>query len=348
MPITKPTQGDGTKKSLIDLIIDQLTAQEAELGAVVSLGVISNGSFELDDDADNVPDGWNWTAQTGGQKLVDDTTSAHGEKSFKITSTGGSNGGGYLQNSSFLECSPGRPLLFHWQLKSSVAGVKNIVQVRWYTGPSEPGYLSTDTIWSEDTANPTDFRLYQIPALPPSTARYFKLRLVGCDISDATAGSTWFDDIGVLTPQPTVTLSYLSTGDGGLFTQAAWQTRPINTEVDIFGLCSLAANQFTLQPGRWSVHGWALGNRCAEHLAKIYNVTTTADALVGSPGFAETTVPNNTPSMIAGEIIITAPTVFELQHYCTTTRATDGFGRAGPAGASTASNLCLVHLVKIG
>lgn len=198
MSLDVPAQGEPTRQVDIQAIIDQLTALGAATWAVSTLGILSNGSFEIDDDANGIPDGWTFTPFTGGSGALDNTTSAHGRQSFKMISPGGaSNGGGTLVNTECAECSPNRPLLFHWQLKSTVAGVKNKVEVDWYSSPTGGDYISTSTLWSEDTVNPADWICFQAGVIPPATARYFKIRLVGCDDSDSTAGSTWFDDVGV-------------------------------------------------------------------------------------------------------------------------------------------------------
>lgn len=348
MPVSAPSVGNPTKQSFAQDVVDSITDLEANYNTVLSLGYVTNGSFETDSDANNVPDGWTFTPQTAGTGVLDATTSAHGIKSFKITSLGSGNGGGSLQMTSFSECSFLVGLLFSWHSKSSVAGIKNLFEVRWYSDADEGDFISTSTLWSEDTNNPTDWKAFSAAVLPPATARYFKIKITGADSSDTTAGIAYFDNVIVTRATPTVTLSHLTTGDGGTFTSGAWRTRTLDTEVDTFGLCALSSNQFTLQPGRYSVNGYAIGSQVDEHLAKVYDITNSADVLVGSPGYCANTIVVNSLSVISGELVVTKPTTYELQHFCTTTRATDGFGNAGPSGASTASNMCLLHLVKIG
>lgn len=195
MPITVPNQGEATKQPLIAAIINATTEAQATANAALVYATILNGSFETDSDANGIPDNWERTLQTAGAFVLD-TTSAHGAYAAKFTSIGGGgNGGGYLQSADFFEVSPVRFLSVSWLLKSSVAGVKNIVAVRWYSAASEGSYISTTTLWSEDTNNPTSFTEFTMGTKPPSTARFAKLVLTGCDSSDATAGSTWFDGV---------------------------------------------------------------------------------------------------------------------------------------------------------
>jgi hypothetical protein len=192
---TKPTQGEATKKSLIDAMIDEIDAQAASTYAVSTLGVISNGSFEL---GTVTPSGWTFTAQGSGTGTIDTTTSGHGAKSFKMVSAGGggANGGGSLEMNEFSECSPQVPLLFRWLSMSSVAGVKNMFEVDWFETADAGDFISTTEVWSSDN-NPTDWKSFAAVAVPPSTARFFKIRLTGCDSTDATAGSAWFDYVSV-------------------------------------------------------------------------------------------------------------------------------------------------------
>ncbi len=57
---------------------------------------VLNGSFEIDSDADGVPNNWEWNAYSGGSG-AQSTVCSHGAYSFAITHPGGAgNGGGYL------------------------------------------------------------------------------------------------------------------------------------------------------------------------------------------------------------------------------------------------------------
>lgn len=195
--ITLPDQGKPTRRSLLSAIIDNFAYLYAAVtGSVAATTGIANPSFEQDTDANNTPDNWTWSGFTGGTKLVDDTEHAHGAKSFKVTSPGGvGQGGGTLTMDDFFEVSPQRPFLLGIQMKSSVATIKNIVEILWYD--EDQVSVSTTTLFSEDTNNPTDWRLYFFHCAPPSTARYAKIRLTGCDNTNTTAGSVWFDDLTI-------------------------------------------------------------------------------------------------------------------------------------------------------
>lgn len=194
--ITKPAVGDPTRKSLADAIIDNLAFLNSVLnsgGAGIVSQVVVNGSFEYDSDSDAIPDGWTRTLYTGGSSAIETSDQHHGKKAFKFTSPGGGgNGGGYLTSTDFIHITPARSFALSWELKSSVAGVLNKVEVLWYDASEV--YISASTLY-DSSNNPTSWTLQSGVAAPPSTARLAKIRITGCHDSNTTAGSTWFDNL---------------------------------------------------------------------------------------------------------------------------------------------------------
>lgn len=116
--------------------------------------------------------------------------------------------------------------------------------------------------------------------------------------------------------------------DGGTFTSGAWRTRTLNTEVhDDYGLGALASNQVTLQPGTYLFRGVATAIGVDRHQVKLYNATDATDIQLGTSEFTSSTDATvNTCSTVVGKFTITAAKAIELQHRCSTTRSTDGFG----------------------
>lgn len=116
--------------------------------------------------------------------------------------------------------------------------------------------------------------------------------------------------------------------DGGTFTSGAWRTRTLNTEVhDAFGLGSLASNQVTLQPGTYTFRGVATAIGVDRHQTKLYNATDATDIQLGTSEFTSSTDATvNTCSTVTGKFTLTTAKALELQHRCSTTRSTDGFG----------------------
>lgn len=90
----------------------------------------------------------------------------------------------------------------------------------------------------------------------------------------------------------------------------------------------LIGNGFQLLAGTYNIYATAPAYIVDSHKAKLYNITDTSDEIIGSSEYcgAASTVQNS--SIITGEFTITASKVFEIQHRCQTTRATNGFGVA--------------------
>jgi len=116
---------------------------------------------------------------------------------------------------------------------------------------------------------------------------------------------------------------------GGTFTLGAWRTRDLNTEKtnEITG-ASLAANQITLPAGTYDVEWSAPASQVAQHQSKLYDVTNTADLIIGSCEFSSNVgLYAATRSCGHGRITLAGITLIELQHQSIATKAGDGFGR---------------------
>lgn len=199
--ITKPSTGDPTKKTAFaDAVIDDLNDLNTRLSELEGTPKLVNGSFEVDSDSDDVPDGWTETLYTGGSATIDTTNYASGQQSYKITTPGGAgNGGGYLQTTDFIEVRQNAPLVVFWQMKST-ANINNQVVVYWYKADQTASATASTTLYTESTNNPTGWTRMHASANPPSDAYYCKLRLVGGHTSVTNAGDCWFDDVGITQP----------------------------------------------------------------------------------------------------------------------------------------------------
>src|SRR4030066_615632 len=88
-------------------------------------GGIPNGSFEIDADADGVPDGWTKNLYPAGGGAGETTHPSHGAQAYKFTQQAGpGNGGGYLDQNDYLPCGSLIPLVFDWFHYASTAGMK--------------------------------------------------------------------------------------------------------------------------------------------------------------------------------------------------------------------------------
>lgn len=115
--------------------------------------------------------------------------------------------------------------------------------------------------------------------------------------------------------------------DGGTFTQGAWRTRDLNTEVrDVASMIALAANQFTPTVAGW-VEWSAPANAVDSHKSRLFNVTDTTVAGVGTAERADNGAGQVVTSSVGGAPVV-AGKAYRIEHQCGNTRNTIGFGVA--------------------
>ena len=118
-----------------------------------------------------------------------------------------------------------------------------------------------------------------------------------------------------------------SSTNGGTFTQDAWQTRDLNTEiVDADGIVSISSNQFTLQAGTYLIKASAPGYYVYDHMAKLYDVTASADVALGTSEY--TSAQAQTRSFITARVTISGATTYEIRHKSGATKSSNGFGES--------------------
>lgn len=113
----------------------------------------------------------------------------------------------------------------------------------------------------------------------------------------------------------------------GTFTSGAWRTRSLNTTVlNTISGCSLASNEVTLPAGTYDVEWCGTAHQVAMHLTRLYNVTAAATSLLGMTERHANGTPVCTAAGGGGRIVLAVPTALRIEHYCQTTKATDGLG----------------------
>ena len=176
--------------SLFSKIKDNFDYLYALSGDVID---VPNGTFEIDADGDGVPDNWTRSLYAGGSGAFDTTTPAQGAKAYKFTRTSGAgNGGGYLE-CGYLPISEYISPKVQFKLKASAAGMKNIVRLRYFD--KDKVDLSADEDIYSSTSNPTSWTSYTKWGVPPTNARYMKIRLIGGYTDTDVAGDIYFDDV---------------------------------------------------------------------------------------------------------------------------------------------------------
>jgi len=132
--------------------------------------------------------------------------------------------------------------------------------------------------------------------------------------------------------------------NGGTFTSGAWRTRTLNTvENDAHGFISLAGNQILLPASNWRVNARAPAANCANHQCRLQNVSAGTTVAMGSSSYAN-------PAGVQTDSVVTAcfssngSDLYELQHQCQLTVATNGFGGANSFGTEVYSTLLIERL----
>jgi len=160
---------------------------------------ILNGSFEVDSDADGVPDHWDCTAYAGGAVAIESTSPSEGAKSLKFTHPGGAgNGGGRADSEYFpVTTAEGYYVQFLTWVSAGASAMKNKVQARYYTAAQvELSSASPADLYSS-TVNPTDPTRYAYDLTPIADCKFVKIRVVGGATDIDQAGVAYFDDVRV-------------------------------------------------------------------------------------------------------------------------------------------------------
>lgn len=168
---------------------DGINPQETTTSSDINLAI--NGSFEIDSDGDTVPDNWVLTSYTGSTNAIVSSDQRHGQYSMSFTSVG--SGGGFIVSSNFVLVDEDTNYNFAFSLISTAADVRNLVEILWY----DEGFtsISNTTIYDDSTTNPTSWARYASQVTPPADAKHAKIRMYGCHSSDATVGTTRYDDV---------------------------------------------------------------------------------------------------------------------------------------------------------
>ena len=113
--------------------------------------------------------------------------------------------------------------------------------------------------------------------------------------------------------------------NGGTMTSGTWHTRDLNTEIaDPDGIVSISSNQFTLQAGTYLIKASAPGYYVYDHMAKLYDVTASADVAFGTSEY--TSAQAQTRSTVIARETISGATTYEIRHTCYNTKQNNRFG----------------------
>jgi hypothetical protein len=169
-------------------------------GQSASTGALTNGSFEIDADADNVADGWTFTAYAGGTITRVTTDNAHGTACVKMVHPGGSGNGGGHATSDYVPIASLYSFVFGCIYWANAAGMHTYIHALWYDDDKVAcSPTASNTVYSS-TANPSNETQCIFAIDPPSDARFAKIRLIGGYTDADVAGTTYFDNVTLTLP----------------------------------------------------------------------------------------------------------------------------------------------------
>lgn len=140
------------------------------------------------------------------------------------------------------------------------------------------------------------------------------------DIVDAYTYNSYADVVAVLKDIKSPGIN------GGTFTSGSWNTRELNTLIGNVGFVALNNNQFTLDPGTYSISVNSPACDVDNHQIRLKNMTLNTIIEYGTSEFATKGIVSNSTL----HIMINIPTsyTYEVQHICFTTAANIGLGKA--------------------
>lgn len=123
---------------------------------------------------------------------------------------------------------------------------------------------------------------------------------------------------------------------GGTATYGSWVTRTLSNSYGDTSIVSLSSSQFTLQAGKYHIYATVPAWKVDSHMAKLYNVSDSADQIFGSTARSESGgYGSMSHSIIDGMVEITAAKTFSIEHKVQTTKSGDGYGVASNFGSET-------------
>lgn len=121
---------------------------------------------------------------------------------------------------------------------------------------------------------------------------------------------------------------------GGTFTQGAQRRRDLTTvKTNEISGASLSSHQVTLPAGRYYAEFSCPAVSCENNQARLQDVTNAATLILGSCEVADSGARVAVRSLGSGRFTLADDAALELQHYCTSTKTTNGFGQ--PADITT-------------
>ena len=118
-----------------------------------------------------------------------------------------------------------------------------------------------------------------------------------------------------------------NTTSGGTFTSGSYIKRVLNTTVvnNITG-CSIASSVITLPAGTFQVLATAPAHAVEKHKIRLQDTTAATTIAIGSNAQTANAVSVMTFSQLQATFVLSVSSTIELQHRCSLTKSSDGYG----------------------
>ena len=115
--------------------------------------------------------------------------------------------------------------------------------------------------------------------------------------------------------------------DGGSSTSGSYQTRTLNTvKTNEISGASLGSNRIVLPAGTYYIQARANVRAAGKNKCKLYNITDSADTIIGSNQLNTSGTGEQDDSTIFGRFTIDSTDSFEIQHRVSSNQSGDGYG----------------------
>jgi hypothetical protein len=184
--------GEPTEASSQNAQNDAIATLASNFALVSGSNAPLNGSYEFDFDTDGEPDEWTVEDFSGGSHALDTTNDLHGAQALACTTTVG---GGWVQATSdqFVECAGGIDrieLILETEVQTASQRVR--AQILWYDA-AQTTVVGTSSIFDSTVSVGTIRIIGQ--DIAPSSARYYKVRLIAGESGGSTASLVIFDGV---------------------------------------------------------------------------------------------------------------------------------------------------------
>lgn len=176
---------------------------------------VYNGSFDIDADADGIPDGWTVNLLTGGSTaLVSSNTKGHGKNTFQATDPGGNGNGGAELISPFIAVTDLRQYFINWvqDVSSGATGMHIKMELEIYLH-DKTSAGSNVVLYDNQTDNPATPRLMIAgwnPGVGQNT-RFIRIKFTLGDTDKNQAGTAEISGVSLATSMPQIFSQITST-----------------------------------------------------------------------------------------------------------------------------------------